>query len=263
MTALAPVLQAFFTDRLMTRQRRQPAHHRRLPRHPHGCCWPTSTTTGKPPAQLDLADLDAVTIGEFLHHLETERGNSVATRNTRLAAIHSLFRYAACAQPEHADLISRVLAIPTKRRDRDDRQLPHRTEIDALFAAPDSTTWHGRRDHALLRSTSRPDYGSPKSPASPSSDVHLGDRCARPLPRQRPQGAVHPTDHAHRHGPAHLARRTRRPAAAAPCSPPAAADGSPATPSSASSPSTPPPPRTARRCRASTSPHTPCGTPPR
>lgn len=113
MTALAPLLQAFFTDRLMTQYGASPhtiASYRDTMRllltHVH-------RQTGRLPAHLDLADLDAATIGEFLHDLETVRGNSIATRNTRLAAIHSLFRYASLHAPEHAALISRVLAIQT------------------------------------------------------------------------------------------------------------------------------------------------------
>jgi integrase/recombinase XerD len=109
-TALAPLLQAFFTDRLMTQYGASPhtiASYRDTLRlllsHVH-------RQTGKLPAQLDLADLDAATIGGFLHDLETGRGNSVATRNTRLAAIHSLFRYASLRAPEHADLILRSAA---------------------------------------------------------------------------------------------------------------------------------------------------------
>src|SRR5450759_4967438 len=71
--------------------------------------------TGKKPSALDIADLDAPLIGAFLDHLEHERGNQVRTRNNRLAAIHSLFGYAALRHPEHAATIQRVLAIPTKR----------------------------------------------------------------------------------------------------------------------------------------------------
>ena len=74
--------------------------------------------TGKPPSRLDIADLDAPLIGAFLNQLETGRGNSARTRNARLAAIHSLFRYAALRHPEHAAVIARVLAIPPKRFDK-------------------------------------------------------------------------------------------------------------------------------------------------
>jgi site-specific recombinase XerD len=99
---------------------------------------------------LDIADLDADTVAEFLEHLQTERGNSARTRNARLAAIHSLYRYAALRHPEHAQDIQRVLSIPPKRTDRALVTFLDQQEIDALLAAPDRTTWTGRRDHALL-----------------------------------------------------------------------------------------------------------------
>ena len=101
-TALAPTLQAFFTDQLARQRQGQPAHRRRLPRHP-GCCWPSPpASTGKQPSRLDITDLDAPLVGAFLDHLENERGNSVRTRNARLAAVHSLFSFAALRHPEHA-----------------------------------------------------------------------------------------------------------------------------------------------------------------
>ncbi len=109
-----------------------------------------STTTRKQPSTLDIADLDAPLIIAFLDHLEHDRHNTVRTRNNRLAAIHSLFSYAALHHPEHAASIQRVLAIPAKRYER--RLLTWLTddELDALLAAPDRGTWAGRRDHALL-----------------------------------------------------------------------------------------------------------------
>lgn len=85
-----------------------------------------------------------------MSHLETERGNSPRTRNARLAAVHSLFRFAALRHPEHAALIQRVLAIPSKRFDRAVVTFLSPAEVDALLAAPDRATWLGRRDHALL-----------------------------------------------------------------------------------------------------------------
>jgi integrase/recombinase XerD len=150
MTALAPIMEAFFTDRLMN-QRQASANtiasyrdtFKLLLAHLH-------QRTGKLPNQLDLADLDAAAIGEFLQYLENVRGNSAASRNTRLAAIHSLFGYASLQAPEHALLISRVLAIQTKRTTKTIVDFLSRTELDALMNAPDRTTWHGRRDHALL-----------------------------------------------------------------------------------------------------------------
>ncbi|GAA1300132.1 tyrosine-type recombinase/integrase [Brachybacterium tyrofermentans] len=99
---------------------------------------------------MDIADLDAPLVAAFLGHLEHERGNQVRTRNNRLAAIHSLFSYAALRHPEHAATIQRVLAIPAKRCDRNLVTWLPETELDALLAAPDRTTWAGRRDHAIL-----------------------------------------------------------------------------------------------------------------
>jgi integrase/recombinase XerD len=150
MSALAPTLQAFFTDRLI-RQRHASVHtvaaYRDTMRLLLGYA---ATRTGLPPSQLDLADLDAPLIAEFLDHLERERGNSVRTRNARLAAIHSLFRFAALDHPEHAESIARVLAIPPKRCDRALISYLTEPEVDALLGACDQATWTGRRDHALL-----------------------------------------------------------------------------------------------------------------
>jgi site-specific recombinase XerD len=82
--------------------------------------------------------------------LHRERGNSGATRNTRLAAIHSMFTFAALRHPEHADLIGRVLTIPHRRNDVTIVSFLTRPETEALIAAPDRITMLGRRDHALL-----------------------------------------------------------------------------------------------------------------
>jgi integrase/recombinase XerD len=109
-----------------------------------------SQHTGVAASRLDIDALDAPLIGAFLHHLETERGNSVRTRNARLAAIHSLFAYAALRHPEHAASIQRVLAIPPKRFDRQLVTYLTEPETDALLAACDRFTWTGRRDHALV-----------------------------------------------------------------------------------------------------------------
>lgn len=150
MTALAPILETFFTDRL-ARQRMVSPHTiaayrdtwRLLLAH-------ASEKTGKQPSKLEITDLDAPLIGTFLDHLERERGNSPRTRNARLAAVHSLFRYAALRHPEHAETIARVLAIPPKRHDRALVTYLTESELAALLAAPDRSTWAGRRDHALI-----------------------------------------------------------------------------------------------------------------
>jgi integrase/recombinase XerD len=70
----------------------------------------------------------------------------VSTRNARLTAIHSLFRYAALRHPEHAESIQRVLAIPATRHQQKLVCFLTREEIDALLSAPDNSTWCGRRD---------------------------------------------------------------------------------------------------------------------
>jgi site-specific recombinase XerD len=110
----------------------------------------SSERTGKRPYQLDIEDLDAELIGAFLNHLEQGRGNTTRTRNARLAAIHSLYKYAALRHPEHLATIGRVMAIPSKRHQRPGLTYLNQDEITALLTAPDQTTWLGRRDQALL-----------------------------------------------------------------------------------------------------------------
>src|ERR1035437_7942993 len=150
MTALAPALQAYFTDRLITQRSSSPETiapyrdpFRLLLRFAH-------ERTGKQPFQLDIDDLDAPLIGGFLNHLEQARDNSPRTRNARLGAIHSFYRFAALEHPEHAHTIARVMAIPTKRYESNIVSYLDLDEVKALLAAPDPCTWLGRRDHALL-----------------------------------------------------------------------------------------------------------------
>ena len=150
MSSLAPTLEAFFAERLVNQRRCSPrtvASYRDA--------WRlllnfAQRQTSKQPCQLEVSDLDASLIGAFLTYLETERHNSVRTRNARLAAIHSLFAFAALRHPEHAAVIQRVLAIPAKRFDRALVSFLTAGEIDALVASPDQNTWIGRRDRALL-----------------------------------------------------------------------------------------------------------------
>jgi integrase/recombinase XerD len=150
MSALAPTLQAFFTDRLASQKNASPntiaAYRdswRLLLRF-------ASQRARTKPSELDIADLDAPLIAAFLEHLEHDRHNSIRTRNNRLAAIHSLFSYAALRHPEHAASIQRVLAIPAKRHQRNLVSYLTQAELAALLAACDTTTWTGRRDHAML-----------------------------------------------------------------------------------------------------------------
>ena len=150
MTALAPTLQAYFTDRLV-RQRHASPHTIAAYRDTIRLLLKfTAERTGTAPAQVDIAMLDAPLITGFLDHLEHARGNTARTRNARLAAIHSLFRFAALSHPEHAASIARVLAIPPKRCDQALVSYLTDAEVEALLKAPDRATWSGRRDHAVL-----------------------------------------------------------------------------------------------------------------
>jgi integrase/recombinase XerD len=174
MTTLAPILQSFFTDRLH-RQRQASGHTVAAYRDAVRLLLVFATAqTGKPPSGLDIADLDAPLIGAFLDHLEHERGNSVRTRNARLAAIHSLFRHAALHRPQDAAVIQRVLAIPPKRFDRTLITYLTQEEIDALLAAPDLATWTGRRDHALLLLACQTGLRASELTQLTVNDVHLG-----------------------------------------------------------------------------------------
>ncbi len=150
MSPLAPTLEAFFTTRL-AKQRQ--VSRRTLETYRDAFCLLlcyAQACTGKAPLELDIADLDAELIGGFLEHLEAERGNSVATRNARLTAIRSFYRYAAYRHPEHAALIGRVLAIPIKKCESTVVSFLTDAEIEAVLAAPDRSTREGRRDHCLL-----------------------------------------------------------------------------------------------------------------
>lgn len=150
MSDLAPILESFFTDRLIQQRRASPqtiSSYRttfqlllRFVQH----------QLNKQPSALDLTDLDAPMVTAFLAHLEQHRHNTVRTRNARLAAIRSMFRYAALRHPEHSALIQQVLAVPDKRTERTIVTFLTDIEVDALLAAPDRRTWTGQRDHTLL-----------------------------------------------------------------------------------------------------------------
>src|SRR3990172_2131700 len=149
-TGFAPLLERFFTQRLM--QQRQVSPHtissyrdtfRLFLKYTH-------QRLHKPPSRLRFEEIDAPLVVAFLDHLEQQRGLTVRSRNLRLTAIHSFFRYAAFEAPAHSAQIQRVLAIPSKRFTRTLVRFLTRQEVDALLAAPDQRTWFGRRDHAFL-----------------------------------------------------------------------------------------------------------------
>lgn len=144
------LLQTFFTDRLL-QQRRASPHTVTAYRNTFRLLLRfAAASLGRAPSGLMVADLDAAFLGKFLNHLECERGNSARSRNARLAALHSFFRYVAITEPAHALFCQRVLAIPSKRFERGIVEFLTDAEIEALLDAPEATTWIGRRDHALL-----------------------------------------------------------------------------------------------------------------
>ena len=149
-TSFASLLERFFTQRLM--QQRQASPHtissyrdtfRQFLRF-------IEQRLHKPPSRLRFEEIDAPLIVAFLDDLEKHHGLSVRSRNLRLTAIHSLFRYAAFEAPAHSAQIQRALAIPSKRFTRTLVPFLTRPEVEALLAAPDRRIWSGRRDHAFL-----------------------------------------------------------------------------------------------------------------
>lgn len=152
---LPRLLEGFFTERLM--------HQRQASPHTIASYRDTFSLllrfvqeqTNKSPSNLSLRDLDAPVIGAFLEHLEKGRGNSARTRNTRLAAVHAFFGYAALYEPGVSALVQRVLAIPSKRFEHKAIAFLTKEEVEALVAAPDATTWLGRRDRTLLLLTAQ------------------------------------------------------------------------------------------------------------
>ena len=174
MSALATTLQAFFSDRLI-RQRQVSSNTLQAYRDTLRLLLVfASERHRKAPAKHDIDDLDAPLIGAFLDHLEHDRKNSVRTRNARLGAIRSLFRYAALRHPEHAATIERVLAIPPKRFERRIVTYLTAAEINALLATPDRTTWTGRRDTALFGFAVQTGLRASELIGLRCSDVHLG-----------------------------------------------------------------------------------------
>jgi site-specific recombinase XerD len=148
--AFAPLLERFFTQRLMTQCNASP--------HTIAAYRDTfrlflrfaSERLHRPPTDLAFADLDVTLVEGFLDDLEQRRGSSVRSRNLRLSALRSFFHYAAYWVPEHAGRIQRILSLPVKRQEHHLVGFLTRTEVDALLAAPDRQTWIGRRDHAWL-----------------------------------------------------------------------------------------------------------------
>lgn len=150
LATLPALLQAFFLDRLLRERQASPntvVAYRDSFRLLLGFA---RERLGKEPSDLEFQDLDAALVVDFLDYLESVRGNSTRTRNARLAAVHSFFRYVAIKEPPYALVCQRILAIPSKRFERRPVGYLDRAEWEALLAAPDPSTWIGRRDKTLL-----------------------------------------------------------------------------------------------------------------
>ena len=147
---IASLIERFFTDRLM-RQLNVSSNTIASYRDTFRLLFTfAQTQLHKPPSALALENLDASFISAFLNDLEIKRGASVRTRNLRLTAIRSFFRFVSFEEPAYSAHIQRVLAIPAKRHDKREVQFLTRPEIEAILASPDRATWLGRRDYTLL-----------------------------------------------------------------------------------------------------------------
>lgn len=150
-TATFPaLLQRFFTERLATQMNASPNTiagyrdtFRLLLRY-------AERRLGRPPTRLALEDIDADLVTDFLVYIETERQNGARSRNTRLAAIRSFFRFVAMNEPAYLLHCQRIVTMPSKRHVKRAVTFLDSEDMEAFLAAPDRTTWVGRRDHLIL-----------------------------------------------------------------------------------------------------------------
>lgn len=182
-TTMGPLIQSFFTQHLQGHKRVSPqtlASYRDTVRL---LLLYVKAQTGKEPCSLQVTDLDAPVILAFLDHLEQDRHNRISSRNVRLAAVRTFFRWLALRDPESVGIAARVLAIPVKRTEKKIVQGLSRAEVEALLATPDLTTWQGRRDHALLLTL-----------------YNTGARVSEMMTLQRPQVHFGASSFVHLHG---------------------------------------------------------------
>ena len=149
-TTLGTHLESFFRDRLVSQRRCSPATVSTYRDGLRLLLIFASKQTGKPPSRLTVEDLDREVILAFLNHLESERGNSIRTRNARLAAIRSFFHHVAYCDPSSIGIVQRVTAIQEKRATRRSITYLRVDELEMLMKTLDRATWQGRRDHVLL-----------------------------------------------------------------------------------------------------------------
>jgi len=174
-TSFPTLLETFFTKRLIA-QRRVSPHTITSYRDTFRLLFLfAQKRLAKAPSKLTMEDLNAPFLGAFLDHLESTRTNGPRTRNLRLTAIRSFFRYAALETPEHSGLIQRVLVIPNKRQPRPLVGFLTRLEVDALLAVPDRSRWLGRRDYTLLLTTLQTGLRLVEITSIRQEDIHLGN----------------------------------------------------------------------------------------
>ena len=174
-TALLPrLVQKFFCERLTAQRNASPCTISSYRDTFRLLLSFMQKTKGRGPAQLKIEDFDAPVILEFLKHLETQRGNHARTRNARLAAIRSFMNYAALQEPSLMAMVNRVLAIPMKRFDRPLLGFLSRAEMNAILAAPDASTWSGRRDRVLFTTMYNTGARVSELLAVTRSDLQLG-----------------------------------------------------------------------------------------
>jgi integrase/recombinase XerD len=193
---LATLIERYFTDRLM-RQRDVSSNTTASYRDTFRLLFTfAQARLRKPPSALVLEDLDAAFVNAFLHDLEKKRGASIRTRNLRLTAIRSFFRFVSFEEPARSALIQRVLAIPSKGHDKREVHFLTRPEIEAILAVPDRTTWLGRRDHTLLLLAVQTGLRLSELIGLDRDHIHLGAGAHVPVYWQRAEGAVYAVDQA-------------------------------------------------------------------
>ncbi len=174
MTSLAPILQEYFTAYLVTQRAMSDATIRT-----YRDTWKLflgflSQTAHTPVFQLKVTDIDAACVLAFLDHLETQRGNSVATRNLRLAAIKSAMAFYATKDPERLDTVAQIHAIPVKKKPKPTPTFLTSSQTQALLESVSIDTWTGRRDHAMFTLAVQTGLRLSEITGLRASSLHLG-----------------------------------------------------------------------------------------
>lgn len=175
MAALAPILQEYFTAYLVTQRAMSGATIRA-----YRDTWKLflgflSQTAHVPVFQLQVTDIDAASVLAFLDHLETQRGNSVSTRNLRLAAIKSVMAFYATKAPDRLDTVAQIHAIPVKRKPKPQPTFLTGPQTQALLESIGTDTWTGRRDRAMFTLAVQTGLRLSEITGLRTGNLHLGD----------------------------------------------------------------------------------------